>query len=254
MTAAACPLRGLVDAHFAGRIRPAEEQRLRQHLPDCPVCHRRYERQLLLAGLDPAAPDAKTRLARGLGLNAAPPFAWRLPTLGAALATAAALCLVLLLPRGGPVSEDGFSARGGGVEAEAPVVIYRLGADGGSEPLAGAMGARDELAFAYRNPEGRPFLMVFGLDEHGHVYWYHPSWSDAAQDPAAVAVQAGEHLVELPEAISQHLDGQELTVHAVFLDAPWTVRQMEDRLARGPEALAREPGMTVSVQRVEVRP
>lgn len=257
MTAAACPLLGLVDAHFAGHIRPTQEQRMRQHLPDCPACRRRYERQLLLAELDPSAPDAKTRLARGLGLRLSRPLpSFRLPALGMALATAAALCLVLL-PRGPSVTEDGFAARGGGglpAETAAPLLVYRLTPDGGSEPLAQVMEARDELAFAYLNSEGRPFLMVFGVDEHGHVFWYHPSWNDASQDPAAVPVAPSADMVELPEAISQNLDGQELTLHAVFMDAPWTVRQMEAQLAQGPDALSRLPGATVSSQRVEVRP
>ncbi|XXF76269.1 hypothetical protein P2318_24865 [Myxococcaceae bacterium GXIMD 01537] len=258
MTPAACPLRGLVDAHFASRIRPAEEQRMRQHLPDCPDCHRRYERQLLLAELTPSAPDAKTRLARGLGLRLKRPFpSLRLPALGAALATAAALSLVLLVPRGPSGVDDGFTARGGAArvdEPAPPLLGYRLTPDGGSEPLSRAMDARDELAFAYRNPEGRPFLMVFGVDEHGHVYWYHPSWSDAATNPSAVPVASGAAMVELPEAISQHLDGQELSLHAVFMDSPWTVRQMEDWLARGPDAVSEVPGATVYSQRVEVRP
>jgi hypothetical protein len=258
MTAAACPLLGLVDAHFAGHIRPAQEQRMRQHLPDCPACRRRYERQLLLAELDPSAPDAKTRLAKGLGLRLSRPApAFRMPAFGMALATAAALCLVLLLPRGPSVTEDGFTARGGGgqpAEAAPPMLVYRLTSDGGSEPLAQTMTARDELAFAYRNPEGQPFLMVFGVDEHGHVFWYHPSWNDAASNPTAVPVVPGVDMVELPEAVSQNLDGQELTLHAVFMDAPWTVRQMEEQLAQGPDALSRLPGVTVSSQRVEVRP
>lgn len=261
MTAAACPLLGLVDAHFAGHIRPAQEQRMRQHLPDCPACHRRYERQLLLAELDPSAPDAKTRLAQGLGLRLSRPSlglsSFRLPAAGMALATAAALFLVLLLPQGPSVTEDGFTARGGAgapTEATAPLLVYRLTQDGGSEPLTQAMAARDELAFAYLNPEGRPFLMVFGVDEHGHVFWYHPSWSDAAANPSAVPVAPSADMVELPEAISQNLDGQELTLHAVFMDAPWTVRQMEEQLAQGPDALSRLPGATVSSQRVEVRP
>lgn len=262
MSSAACPLLGLVDAHFAGSIRPAQEQRMRQHLPDCPACRRRYERQLLLAELDPSAPDAKTRLARGLGLRLSRPLpSWlpslRLPAVGMALATAAAVCLLLVLPRGTSATEEGFTARGGGrlPAEEAPtMLVYRLTPDGGSEPLAQTLAPRDELAFAYRNPEGHPFLMVFGEDEHGHVFWYHPSWNDAARNPSAVPVAPSADMVELPEAISQNLDGQELTLHAVFMDSPWTVRQMEAWLAQGPDALSRLPGATVSSQRVEVRP
>ena len=41
---------------------------LRQHLTACAPCRNLYERHLLVAQLDPAAPAARQRLARGLGL------------------------------------------------------------------------------------------------------------------------------------------------------------------------------------------
>jgi hypothetical protein len=68
--AARCPFREAVDRHFAGRVRPEEEAALRAHLPGCPLCHARYERQLLVAQLarDPLA--GVDRLAIGLGLSA----------------------------------------------------------------------------------------------------------------------------------------------------------------------------------------
>jgi hypothetical protein len=68
---ARCPFRAAVDRHFAGRVRPEEEVALRAHLPGCPLCHARYERQLLMARLarDPLA--GVDRLAIGLGLSIA---------------------------------------------------------------------------------------------------------------------------------------------------------------------------------------
>ena len=58
-----------VDRHFAGPTRPGEEHELRLHLPDCPMCQRRYERHLLLARLVRDRLDRADRLAMGLGLT-----------------------------------------------------------------------------------------------------------------------------------------------------------------------------------------
>jgi hypothetical protein len=68
---------------------------------------------------------------------------------------------------------------------------------------------------------------VYGVDEHRHVYWYYPAWSNPSDDPHAIAVDPGVALRELPEAIRHEIDGHELTIHAVFLDHDTSVRQVE---------------------------
>ena len=73
--------------------------------------------------------------------------------------------------------------------------------------------------------------MIFGIDEHRHVYWFYPSWTDAQSDPPAVAAPASMVLRELPDAVTQKLDGNLLQVEALFLDAPLTVKQVEGRIA-----------------------
>ena len=63
-----CDVRRLVDRHFAGSIAPRDEHTLREHLPSCVSCFARYERQLVLAKLDPrrlpASPGAARARAR----------------------------------------------------------------------------------------------------------------------------------------------------------------------------------------------
>ncbi|MBZ4419116.1 hypothetical protein [Myxococcus sp. RHSTA-1-4] len=227
-----CSVHPLVDRHFSGRIHPRDEQRLRAHLPDCAACRERYERHLLLARLDPRALDARTRLARGLGLDAREPASpWRL-----ALVPVAVACLALLMVRipwnGTSIPEDGFTARGvTNAVAEARLLAYAVEPGGHTSLLGPTMRADQELAFAFRNPDAHRFLMVFARDAAGQVYWYHPSWTDPASNPTAISISPGDTPRELPEAISHSLSPGPLTLHAVFLDAPLTVRQMEALLA-----------------------
>ncbi|NMO16355.1 hypothetical protein HPC49_07815 [Pyxidicoccus fallax] len=229
----ACAVHPLVDRHFSGRIHPRDEQRLRAHLPDCPTCRERYERHLLLARLDPRALDARTRLARGLGLDArAPTPPWRL-----ALVPVAVACLALLVVRipwnGTSIPDDGFTPRGAGnTVAEARLLAYAVEPGGRTTLLGPTLRPDQELAFAFRNPDAHRFLMVFARDAAGQVYWYHPSWTDPASNPSAIAIPPGDALRELPEAISHSLPPGPLALHAVFLDAPLTVRQMEALLTR----------------------
>ncbi|MCP3137171.1 anti-sigma factor [Pyxidicoccus xibeiensis] len=227
-----CSLHPLVDRHFSGSIRPRDEQRMREHLPGCPTCRERYERQLLLSRLDPRAMDARTRLARGLGFEAREPVSpWRL-----ALVPVAVACLALLMVRipwsGTRTGEEGFTARGAGTAVtDARLLVYAVEPGGGTSLLGPSLRPEQELAFAFRNPDAHRFLMVFARDAAGRVYWYHPSWTDPATNPEAIAIPPGSTLRELPEAISHPLEPGPLTLHAVFLDAPLTVRQMETLLS-----------------------
>ncbi len=94
----ACWGRVLVDRHFEATITPEQERSLRSHLEECAACQTRYERRMLLAALDPQAPDAATRVGVGLGLlprQGPTRHAW---VAAAAVCAAAALALVVLMP------------------------------------------------------------------------------------------------------------------------------------------------------------
>jgi hypothetical protein len=210
--------RRAIDAHFAGRGSAAEAELLRTHVASCDGCRRRFDRHLLLARLDPRALPEEERLAKALGIARARPRRKWMATVAVA---ATAVALFVVAPRslrhhvgaaGDPV------ARGAGDVAPA-LLIYRTSADGTAARVVGDSIARDdELAFAYTNPQGRAYLLVFGTDEHGHVYWYHPGWPMGAAAPVAVEARRGLGPHELPEAIRHHLDGHRLRVTAVLSD------------------------------------
>jgi len=249
--------RDAIAAHFNGAVAPAREREMRTHLPGCADCHAYYEQHLLLSSLDPAGLSGEIRLARGLGLRVrrAPrslAFGW----LGLCGAAFAVLALVYLRPGArpgqqgnvgvaGPPAAGDVTTRGGPASVAAArspeVQIYRFahGAPAGVAERAGeVMQAGDELAFAYRNPAGMSRLLVFAVDEHGHVYWYHPGWSDAADNPTAVPISTEPGLHELPAAVLHKFDGERIMIHALFTDRELSVRQIEGALA----AMAREHG------------
>src|SRR5262249_28534454 len=80
--------------------------------------------------------------------------------------------------------------------------------------------------------------LVFGVDEHKHVYWYYPEWVDPAKKPVAVKIASeDEQSHELPAAITHALDGKQLEVVAIFTSRPLSVTEIEDRVAqRGSDA------------------
>lgn len=257
MMSSSCELRSLVDRHFSGRIHPTDERRMREHLPSCATCRDQYERHLLLARLTPGALDARTRLGRGLGVAVREErLPWR-PALAALAVACVALLMVRVVPGRDASSVEGFTPRGSGQAEASRLMVYAVGADGVPAPVGEALDARQELAFAYRNPDARRYLLVFGVDEAGRVYWYHPSWTDPEANPRAVPIHAGDALWELPEAISQPLAAGRLTVHGVFLDEPMTVRELEAGLAAagdGGVGEALPPGADVTSLPLHVLP
>jgi len=220
----ACPNVHVVDLHFGQRVTVAQEHALRAHLVGCEECRIRYRRHLVLSTLDPRAPRAEERLAHGLGISVRRLRPW----MRWAFATGAAAAILLLLAPARREVE--FVSRGGESSPPPQVVVYGV-SGGAAAPVGRRVGRNDELAFAYRNPEGRHFLMIFAVDEHGHVYWYHPAWTEQAAEPRAVAAHRGAGLVELREGIVHAIDGKCLTVHSLLLDEPLSVREIEARLA-----------------------
>lgn len=246
----ACWGQALVDRHFEATITPDQERKLRTHIEACPQCQTRYERRMLLAALDPQAPDARTRLGVGLGL-----LPRRGPSRGAwaaaaGVCAAAAVVLVVLMP--GVTGQDGGPAPahpGGRVElpvrrgrasrgATVSVSVFRAWPGGESRDIDSPIAADAALVFSYRNEARRARLLLFGVGDDGRVYWYHPQWQDPARDPVAAPVQGGGGNFVLTTAVKHRIAGQHLTLHALFVDEPHSVREVERRLLEEPGEVA----------------
>jgi hypothetical protein len=214
------------------------------------TCRGRYERHLLLQSLDPAAPRAKARLASGLGIGRAASVTRLVAVTVGVLAAAAAIAF--FVGRARP-TEDGFATRGGAWQAYgSQLFVYHAKDKGTPSRAGGSIGRGDELAFAYDNVSGKRYLLVFGVDENKTVYWYYPAWTHPSSDPVSIRIDEASGMRYLPEAVGHDLTGHELEVHAVFTDAPLSVKSVEDHLSRG-EPLAAD-GAIERVLRLHVGP
>jgi hypothetical protein len=218
----------LVDAHFAGAISPTRERELRAHLPQCESCREYYERHMLLAAIDPKARKAQDRLAFGLGIQPPRERSLRAAPLAMALCAAAALVLAVV-PLRKNLADD-FSARGTAVGTDPTLLAYRIEPGRAPVTLGKTMRSADELAFAYVNPGTYRKLMIFAVDEHRHVYWYHPEWLNPADDPRAISIASDTAVHEIPSAVGHAFDGTDLTLFAVFSNEDLSVRKVEQLL------------------------
>jgi hypothetical protein len=231
----------LILRHFALRISSSDERAMRRHLTACSECRAAYERHLLLASLVPTAASDEQRLANGLGFSApAAKQAFALP-LGL-VATAAAMFALFSYTK-----PDELTARGHGEhERVAQVLAYRVQPGKAAVAVSGSVHRSDELAFAYVNAAGFEKLMIFAVDEHAHVYWYHPAWSSPTDNPRAIDIAKGPELRELPEAIAHQLDGKSLKIHALFTNANLSVRDVERMLKERASGAAGSKGSTTA--------
>src|SRR5262249_34764225 len=164
------------------------------------------------------ATGRQQRMAAGLGLCGV--HRWRYQAYALGLG-AAAICVWLVLARSetvrliGPASpvtgrgEPAWASRGAMVTRERPqLTAYRVTRDSRTEPLEDEIDRAEELTFGYANPSGRHRVLIFGVDEHRHVFWYFPSWQRRqveAWSLHGLPVKTGSEIVALPEAISHQL-------------------------------------------------
>lgn len=246
-----------IDRHFAGRLEREHERAMRVHLAEgCPSCRHHYESHLLMGMIDPAALPAEERLARALDVRPAR-RRWLLPVAVGTAVAAAAVVLMLRAPTQDTGERTTLASRGA-PGAAVTLTTYSLSAGKAPEIVDGRVARTGELAFAYSNAAGKRYLMVLGIDEHRHVYWYHPAWTEAGTNPVAVAAAAGPGPHELPEAISHRLDGRRLTLFALFMDAALDVQTVEAVANRwsgtGPLPFEESAGVVQTQERLQVWP
>ena len=250
--------RSAIDAHFRGRPASSAERRMRLHVSGCAACRAYYERHLLLAAADPGvALHAHERLARGLGLGrvaagARAPFGWRW-----ALGAAAALGLFALVgvrlgrPRGPEPQARGAAS------PPSQLLVYAIGPRGSAavRVTAGTRLERDgRLAFAYVNIAHNRRLMVFAVDEHRHVFWYHPAWQNVGDNPVGVPIAADEAVHEIPQAVRHRFEGQRLQLFGVFDDRDTSVRDVEAAVVRAPLDARGELALTLPAAEITSLP
>jgi len=214
---------GLVDDHFGGRGTASSDRHMWRHLPGCDKCRARYRALSLLESLEPDGGErARARMAAAIFA----PVPRRRAIWGVAALAAAAVLLLVVLPR------DAFRPRGGTEipdTARPTLAIFRVPPGGTAERVGAVVRAGDSLAFSYQNPPelAATHLLIFAVDDAAHVYWFWPAWTSATTDPVALAIQPGTAAVELAEAVRHPMRPGRLTVHALFARRPYHVREIE---------------------------
>jgi hypothetical protein len=250
-----------VGAHFAGRSSTRDERRLFRHIKTCVACRDEYRTFAMLEALEPDGGErARVRMGRGL-FEPAP----RRLFVSAGLVTACA-CMALVFSLGRAHGPE-FAARGRVHVADDPQLpslgIYRVSRDHGNEAVpaaetqraGGVIHASESLAFTYVNPAsiGAGYVMIFGRDAAGRVFWFWPAWNDGSQDPGSLPIPSSASPVELTEAVRQSLQPGPLTVVGLFTPKPLHVREVEAAIANGLEGLQAFPGH-VWTETLEVSP
>jgi hypothetical protein len=242
-------------AYVAGEVTPSEGAAIEEALAASPGLQRRVEslrrvQERLMAPL-PAVEqldlvaDLNARIA-GARLARAPRpdrgRRWRL-ALGAVGVLGCAAAALAVVVRANP--DSAFHPKAAGGDATNPgrasgVHAYRV-ANAAAAPkrLGATMSAGDGLLFEYVNLAARPFayLMIFGVDAKGEVFWFHPAYEKAETNPASVAILKGR--VALKDAVYQDLPRGRFALHALFTPTALHVREVEAWLAR------RRPGAPV---------
>ena len=137
----------------------------------------------------PVAPPIATLVARVMARLDDPPARprWPFAALATAVAVAAGAVLWLALPRNGELTARGTTRDE--LPRLAGITLFAL--DGELRPLAAGSRVTTATAYvaAYRNAGRAPaYALVFALDAAGDVHWLYPAFTDAATDPAAIAL------------------------------------------------------------------
>jgi hypothetical protein len=234
-----------VAAHFSGVTTPKADRDLFAHVKTCARCREEYRTYALLEAMEPGGEErARARLARGVFQTA--PAAKRGAYAGGLVLAFACLALVFTFGR----QPATFTERGGaGTSSDEPsLAIYRVPRDaehpevlapGQTQRAGNLVHAGESLAFSYTNPQqaGAGYLMVFGRDAAGRVYWFWPAWNEATQDPGSVSISTSAAPVELTEAVRHPLSPGPLTIVGLFTPKPLHVHEVEAALAKGWDGL-----------------
>jgi hypothetical protein len=157
--------------------------------------------------------------------------AWQTWVLLPATAVATAAVMLVVTPRLGEKESGDFQSRGAGtreLDQWVSIQAFRGTADG-YEEVRDRIAPDDALAFTYRNrPDSRfRFLMVFGVDEVGRVYWYYPQHNDPAANPGSISIDAVPGVVELPEQVAHDLGTGSFRLFGLFSPEPLAVDEVE---------------------------
>ena len=254
-------------AHIEGELGRSDSERLEAALEGNYALRRRYDEQKRLVMQLREAPssvddiDVVDRLRERRRRGAAAPPRPRWPMFAAAAGALAVAAGVLFVVQRGPGTTTAeFTAKSDADRAPekrwSGIQVLSVDAGGGARPAGDEIRPDSALVFSYINIGPKPFryLMIFGVDERGECYWYHPAYEDASTNPRAVEIRRGEADVVLAERIEHSLPKGRYVIHAVFMNEARTVAEVEQRLAHSTERFTAWKDAVDQTVRLTVRP
>jgi hypothetical protein len=158
-----------------------------------------------------------------------------------AVPAAAAAALMIALPvgnRGSAEDDPSFVARGSDrrdANRWISLEVLHIAEDGGRYArVAGTIEADEPLVFSVKNNVASPyrFLMVFGVQSTGAIYWYYPAYTAPGQNPKSVGIGASAEFQPLGEEIRHQLSPGWLLIVALFTEKPVDVETVERLVAQ----------------------
>jgi len=257
-----CPSRDEWLRRHDGEVTANRLVELDAHADACSRCRQEIASlddvvRVLKSPMPGVAADIVTRVMMRLD-DAPAPTRRRWPLLvGVAAAAAAAIVLFVALPA--RESSD-FQARGSvarDLRKQTGIEVYALGSE--LRPLADGSRVTPETAYvaSYRNLRDVPaHALVFAIDAEGEVHWLYPAYTDAADDPAAVALTSTQAPVLFTDSVVlESVARGELTLVTMIGERAMRVSDIESlpRDARTVDGIrARWPDAVVCATRVAV--
>lgn len=233
-----CPTADELVDYFAKQIGVERSTELDHHVPYCAQCRvvvQQLEDIKNAVGQRSADWD-DTNFAKEVANRIAQQHSPRYLTRrfsGLTLALAVAATLVGIVVIRGPAVDDEFRARSSALSADAWVSIhvYQKSSGGVYRPATSRLEADETLAFAYTNraPSNFRYLMIFGVDGVGKLYWFYP---DADATVESVTISAADQPIELREDIPISLPKGRLRVAGLFSTEPMRVQQIAELVHR----------------------
>jgi hypothetical protein len=87
----------------------------------------------------------------------------------------------------------------------------------------------DALFFTVSHRPESPYrhAMILAFDDRGQIFWYHPAYTDASENPISIPLAPSHEPIALEEAVRHRLEPGWLRVVGLFSRSPLDVRSVE---------------------------
>ena len=250
-----CPSKQQVSAYVAGTLTVGAASRMAVHLANCRRCHLRYDAAITITNALRLSPgeftdetfltDTWARIASAdspMRPILTPPengmVKWRryLPVAAAALILVGVMlfCAIPSISQKSP----GYSAsRGTEPHADRWVSValfQRTFETTRYTRIVDRLVTGRPIAVAYedRSSEPFPYLMVFGVDDTGRIYWLFPEYADVNENPLSIDARHDGGYISLPEEVTHDFHPGRVRFYGLFTRSPLDVRRIEADIRR----------------------